>query len=406
MLTQTLPKAEKGYLIESFWKFLIYTELAKSVCDRITAQPIHYQQSDEERELCKFVSENAPIIAQEFSIRLESIVHRLQALDAFESAENQRLRISELLHNNVITKLRSYLGRVLGKKRKVVILVDNLDKAWNQREDLPMLCQLLFGLFEVSRRITADFEKSDHWRKAVNLSLIIFLRSDIFTQILRFIPERDKIYYSRIDWNDPDILLNIVEQRLMNSSDVAIPDQIWVRYFCPTVHSIETKRYLTKFILPRPRDLIYVCKLALVHAVNRRHSIVEEKDIIDAQYQYSQYALQSLEAENGIHIDVLETFLYEFVGAPEIVDTPYILKAMERCGISADKLDEVIRLLCDLTFLGREIESGRFEYLYNEEESGKYQVMARNTAELRGTGREQFRINDAFHSYLEIVKSG
>jgi hypothetical protein len=94
-----------------------------------------------------------------------------------------------------------------------------------------------------------------------------------------------------------------------------------------------------------------------------------------------------------------------FVGAPEIVETSEIMKAMEQCGILTDKLDEVTQLLCELTFLGRKIESNRFEYLYNEEDQGKYQVMARKTTELRGVGKERFRINDAFHSYLEIVRS-
>ena len=270
MLTQALPIAEKGFLIESFWKFLIYTELAKSVCDHLATLPVHYQQSDAEKELCKFVADNAPIIAQEFSIRLESVVRNLQAIGVAGSAETHRLRISELLHSNVISKLRFFLGRVLGKKRRVVILVDNLDKAWNQREDMPTLCNLLSGLLEVSRRIAADFEKSDHWRKAINLSLLIFLRSDIFAQIMRFIPERDKVSYSRITWDDPEILLSVIEQRLLNSSVITSPNQIWSRYFCPTVQGIETRKYLTRFILPRPRDLIYLCKLALVNAVNRR----------------------------------------------------------------------------------------------------------------------------------------
>ncbi len=405
MLRQALPIAEKGFLIESFWKFLIYTELAKSVCDHLATLPVHYQQSDAEKELCKFVADNAPIIAQEFSIRLESVVRKLQVISVAESAETHRLKISELLHSNIISKLRFFLGPVFGKKRRVVILVDNLDKAWNQQGDLPALCNLLFGLLEVSRRIAVDFEKSDHWRKAINLSLLIFLRSDIFAQIVRFIPERDKVYYSRITWDDPEILLSVIEQRLMNSSGIISPNQIWSRYFCPTVKGMETRKYLTRFILPRPRDLIYLCKLALVNAVNRRHLMVEEQDVLDAQYQYSKYALDSLEAENGMRMDILEPLLYEFVGAPEIVDTSEIMKAMEHCGISTNKLDEVIHLLCELTFLGREIESNRFEYLYNEEDQGKYQVMARKTAELRGVGKERLRINDAFHSYLEIVRS-
>ena len=43
MLNQTLPISEKGYLFESFWKYLIYTELAKSVYEDLSRKPIYIQ---------------------------------------------------------------------------------------------------------------------------------------------------------------------------------------------------------------------------------------------------------------------------------------------------------------------------------------------------------------------------
>jgi len=309
-----------------------------------------------------------------------------------------------LLHDKVIARLRSILGKVLQKKNKVAILVDNLDKAWNQRADLSTLCDLLFGLLGVSRRVSRDFERSDHWRRPVNLSLIIFLRSDIFAQVIKSARERDKISYSRIAWDDREVLLRVLEERfLASSSTLAKPNEVWSRYFCVSVKGIPTGEYLTKCILPRPRDLIYLSKTAIAQAVNRRHTRVEEKDILEAQKKYSQYALDSIVVENSIQVEALEALLYEFVGAAEMINRDDILKAMSVCGIPMDKLDEIIELLCDLTFLGREAESGRFEFLYNEEDKGKLQVMARKTAEARPDKSERFRINEAFHAYLEVV---
>lgn len=404
MLQQALPKSEKGYLIESFWKFLIYTELAKSVFEALKSKPPHYQWDDVEEELLIFVEENASIITPNFSIRLESVVSKLQDVSALRSAERQRARISELLHDEVIARLRSMLGKVLEKKNKVVILVDNLDKAWNQREDLSTLCDLLFGLLGVSRRVSWDFKRSDHWRRPVNLSLIIFLRSDIFTQVIKYARERDKIFYSRIAWDNHKVLLRVLEDRfLASSSALAKPNEVWSRYFCTSVKGIPTREYLTTCILPRPRDLIYLSKAAIAQAVNRRHTRVEEEDILEAQKKYSQYALDSLVVENSIQVEALEALLYEFVGAAEVISRDDILQAMKVCGIPMSKLDEVIELLCDLTFLGREVESSRFEFLYNEEYKGKLQVMARKTAEAHADKAERFRINEVFHVYLEIV---
>jgi len=403
MLRQTLPQSEKGYLIESFWKFLIYTEIAKSVYEEMESQPLYYQRDEAEKEMLDFVRENALMITPEFSIRLESIVSKLQDLSALKSGEDQRSRISELLHIKVIGRLRSMLGEVLQKKNKVAILVDNLDKAWQPREDLDTLRDLLFGLLSVSQRIVNDFERSDHRIKAVKLSIIIFLRSDIFTQIIKYAREKDKISYSIITWDDPETLLRVLEERFMASSypQIPSPKEVWSRYFCASVKGIPTRSYLTKYILPRPRDLIYLSKAAIAQAVNRRHAKVEEEDILEAQKKYSQYALDSIVVENSIQVEALEALLYEFVGHEEIIDRNDLLAAMEVCNIRSDKLDDVVELLCNLTFLGREVEKGRFEFLYNEENKTKFQVMARKTAEGCADRMERFRINEPFHAYLE-----
>lgn len=403
MLRQALPESEKGYLVESFWKFLIYTELAKSVYDEMQSKPLYYNWDTAKREFLDFASKNESIITPEFSIRLESIVNRLQDVSGLKSAEDQRARISELLHAQVIAKLRSMLGKVLQKKNRVAILLDNLDKAWKPREELSILSNLLFGLLSVSQRIVQDFERSDHWREAVNLSMIIFLRSDIFAQVIKYARERDKISYSRITWDDPETLIRVLEERFMVSSPVTTPNEVWSRYFCASVNEIPTKSYLTKYILPRPRDLIYLSKVAIAQAVNRRHTKVEAEDILEAQNKYSQYALDSLVVENSIQVEALESLLYEFVGAEEIIDRSFILKAMKVSIITEAKLDEVIDLLCDLAFLGREVETGRFEFQYNEDNKAKFQVMARKTAEQCAVRVERFRINQAFHAYLEIT---
>jgi len=402
MLQQSLSTSEKGFLIESFWKFLIYTELAKSVFEELENKPVHFDYSDEEQSLSSFVSENSSIIIPDFSIRLEAVVNNLKDLSIEKSMADQRAKISELLHDKVIWKLRSVLGKVLEKRNKVIVLIDNLDKAWNQGSDFNTLSRLLLGLMAVSRRIVKDFQKEDRWRRPVNLSLIIFLRSDIFSQIVKYAREKDKISYSRIGWSDPELLLRVLEERVLVSSGVSNPSEVWSKYFCDDVIGVPIKKYLINYIIPRPRYLIYLSRAALELAINRRHTRVEEKDILEAQRKYSQYVLESLLVENSIQIAVLESFLYEFVGASEIADSNFILKAMKNCDIAEDKFDFVIELLCDLTFLGREVDEGRFEFSYNEDEKEKLKAMARKTIEKRKNKTTQFRIHNAFHSYLEI----
>jgi len=403
MLQLTIPKSEKGFLIESFWKFLIYTDIAGNVYESLLTKPAYYEMKPEDNELIKFVEENESMIKASFSIRLETIVKNLQNIESSGIAEKDRIKISELLHNKTIAKLRSILGNILEKKNKVVVIVDNLDKAWGKREDLSPLADLLFGLLNVTNSIASDFEKTDHWRKAFNFSLIIFLRSDIFAQIKKYTREPDKISYSRISWDDPKLLIKIIEERFFTTTSISRPEAMWRRFFCSRIEGLPTKNYLMKSILPRPRDLISITQAAIAQAVNHGHFKVDKDDIMEAKKIYSQAALNSLVSEESTI--PIEDLLYEFIGMEEILSEDDILTAMRRCGLPNNKLDEITELLCDTTFLGMEVEKDRFEFLYNDENKGKYKTMAKKTIESSIIKKARYRINEPFHAYLEIKSS-
>lgn len=407
MLSQQLARSEKGYLVESFWKFLVYTELTKSIYDQILGKPPYYERSESERELCEFVDENSAVITPEFSVRLESAVAQLRKIADLQTAEMQRARISEHLHSGMIPRLRTLLGKAFATKSRVALLIDNLDKAWNQSDNLELLSDLLFGLLSVSGRISQEFQKEDYWRKPVDLSLTLFLRSDIHAAIIRFARERDKLPVRRMTWNDPELLHRVVEVRFVESgADVVRPEQIWERYFPSSVKGVQLFQYLSEVVLPRPRDLIYLIKTALQLAVSRGHLRIEENDIISAEQQYSRFALDSLLVETGSRISRMEDLIYEFAGMPEIITAGQIKAAMDTAGLSAASLSDIIDNLAELTFLGFETGANRFEYMYDEDTKSKLQVMARRLVPENNIGLQRFRIHRAFHSYLEIVPQG
>ncbi|MGH9514045.1 MAG: P-loop ATPase, Sll1717 family [Terriglobales bacterium] len=403
MLAQELPRSEKGYLIESFWKFLLYTELAKSVYEQLLLKPGFYQRTDAETRLFEFVEEYQSVITPEFSVRLDAAVNRLRNLNSSGTAENQRVSISERMHNDMLARLRALLGGTLSDKERVAILVDNLDKAWNQRTDFQMLSELIFGLLSVSGRVAEEFEKESHWRNPVNLSLTLFLRSDIYAAMIRYARERDKLPIRRMTWEDSELLRRVLQERFVSSgADVVRPDGIWDRYFPATVRGVPMQEYLADAALPRPRDLIYLVKTALQFAVNRGHTRIEEKDLIAAEDQYSRFALDSLLVESGTRVPRLDELIYEFVRSTEIITEQDILRAMHALGIPDNSLNDAIETLCEITFLGLEVGPGRFAYLYDEDSTTKITVMARKTATEHQSGLYRYRINKVFHAYLEI----
>ena len=127
--------------MESLWKFLIYTELARSVASELDLKPVHYKRSEEENELGEWVERHAELITSDFTVRLEHAVRELCQIDTSGPRGEQRARVSEILHTSLLAELRTALGKVLERKQRVVILVDNLDKAWTRRDRLDHPCR-------------------------------------------------------------------------------------------------------------------------------------------------------------------------------------------------------------------------------------------------------------------------
>ncbi len=403
LLNMNLSKAEQGYMLESLWKFLIYTELAKSVYTSIQ-ENLYRGWSDNHLEFMKYVNEHEDLIKPDFAARMENAIRKLLIMDTSDSLVKQEAKVSEVLHSGILSHLRESLGLLLEEKEKVCVLIDNLDKSWKRGSDIGQLSDFLFGLLSVSRIITEEFSKIGQKKRRVRLSLIVFLRSDIFSYIIREAGERDKLTYRRLAWTDLNLLQRIIEERFLESSNrVMLPEEVWNKYFVESINTIPTKDYLVQRIIPRPRDIIYLCKASLAHAVNHGHLKIEAEDIAQAENEYSQYAFNSLEAETSAQIEHLEELLYEFAGVNTIVTRQQIEEYCLKVNLNPTLVQKSIDLLCESTFLGLETEKGRFEFVFNEEKSEVVRTLARKVREL--TGVERYQINIPFRSYLDIKDS-
>lgn len=399
ILRAIVTNSEKGHLIESIWEYLIITEIAKQYYESLEAKPLHYQQNEEEEEFYAFVKENKKYIDADFTLRLENIIKNLKDLNSSMSLTDQRLKVSEYLHENIISKLRSYLGKVLNKKEKVTILIDNLDKSWGDNSNWSELSELLFGLLNVTQKITDEFRRKSYKDLNVNLSLIVFLRSDIFSRILSYATERDKLPYKYLHWADSKLLFKIIEHRIDYSTDgISSPKTLWEKYFCKSINNKTLEEFVTDLILPRPRDIVFLFKSALQEATNNENLKVEPSDFLKARYKYSEYALDSLIPENGGRIEEFDSLLYEFAGEKQVISQ----QRLEEILINYDQpIEEIIDILCEMTFLGKEIRENKFEF-YSEKRNKKItDNLARKLAD-KNEGNKRYKINNAFVHYLEI----
>ena len=221
LLSEDWRTAERGFLVESLWKFLIYTELAKCVTESIAARPVHSQPTTEERALSEYVSHHKDVLLSPFSQRLNRAVGQLSGSGALNDIDGQRARISEHLHIEHLGRLRRLLGSALHTRNRVVFLVDNLDHQWQAGTNTQALSTLLLGLLRVTQEIVSDFQRDLEQRRRVNVAMTTFLRSDIFSHLEPLATEQDKWPVRRMTWSDPDLLLRVVDERLSHAGQSA-----------------------------------------------------------------------------------------------------------------------------------------------------------------------------------------
>ena len=391
----------KSYLVESMWKFLIYSELGVVALEAIRRreQVTSVPPIGDEWALVQYMEDPANGLNEEFSVRLEHVVTRLADVAPDSSIGSTRMKISEALHSTVLSTLRKLLGNVLTDKERVAILIDNLDKSWKKGADIEVLSELILGLISSIGRIQDDFKAATRGRQPVRFTAAIFIRSDIFSYVSRAAREPDKIPFSHIDWNDNDLLLRVLEERYVAARQFAVSrKQLWEKLFCPTIKGQETRDYICSNVLSRPRDIVYLCNAAIVNAVNRAHQVVEEQDVIDARKYYSQFALEALLVENGVSIPEIESVLYEFVGGSAIRTEEEVETAVRNSGISKSQGNEVLKHLLRVSFLGRETKPGVFQYS-EVASSWRADVGKR----LLGGQKPNYAIHPAFRPYLEVA---
>jgi hypothetical protein len=393
---------QKGYVIESLWKFMLYTEIARAASQQITQKALWELTDPDAKELIDLLEDETQSFSGDFIIRLEKVVKSLEVLPTVDTDEHFRRGISEALHSGAIARLRSVLGRVLNKKRHVLLLIDNLDKPWTKNADLAQLAEFILGLLTATNRIGEELNRGHKMSAPTKFNSAIFLRSDIFERVSAAAREPDKLAYSRIRWSDPELLLRIIEERYVASHGPdSDPSLLWRKYFCALTRGIATRDYLASRILKRPRDIVFLVKAAVSFAVNRGHDKVEERDILDGEKQYSQYALDSILVENGITVPQLESVLFEFVGAAPIVSEPTAKELIAKAISSKDKIDGVLDHLVRLSFLGVETTEGVFSYSDEPREFTKNRVLSDHLVLNKGMER-RYQINAPFRSYLEV----
>jgi hypothetical protein len=392
---------QRTYAVEALWQYLLVSEVARVLAEQLDQRILPPSPASPEGLLLEFVADPTRGIREDFSVRLEKAVGRASAADLSAGVVDFREGITRALHEGELQELRSLLDRVLTSKDRVCVLIDNLDKAWDRSADLEQLAHLLLGLLTAIRRVSSSFRRGDSRRDPIDISLAVFLRSDIFEKITLVAAEPDKIPVSRLVWHDPEMLLRVIEERYISTHPNGTREDLWERHFVPSIDGKSIREYILERILPRPRDIVQFCTFALSAAVNARHDRIELGDIREAEKFYSQFAFEALLVENGLTIRELEDVLFEFAGATPILDRDWVEDAVTRAGLVEARIPQVVSRLRQLSFLGVETAQDRFSYEEDARDERKLAALARNLEDKRGEAA-RYEIHPAYRPYLEV----
>lgn len=401
-LTSVLSRFEdtskREYFLLNLWNYLLTSEVAMRALAHAEDMPAGIGGDASTAELAETAQQLDIDRDSDMSTRLDDAI--VFAQQVASSGSGDLVSASETLRQRWQAQLLPKLRPVLGAYDRVAVLVDNLDKTWERGVDFENLSRFLLSLLVASGRLQSHFDKAKKGQPAANVSMTVFLRTDIYDVMTQYAREPDKINPQTIRWSDEELLIRVLEERFVANKDTkggVTPESLWTDVFCAEVHSLPARDYLLWRALRRPRDIIFLGNSALTTAINRRHDKVLSQDFAHAEFMYSRFAVEALLVESEAQGFDLEEILFEFAGLDSTVsadDLAEVLSEVENAGALVDWL---IRT----SFLGLETRDGSFVHVEGESEVKKKSKAAARLADRLGRPL-RYRVHPAFRPYLDV----
>jgi len=276
------------------WKNVLLSNLLTCIYSRIVDRN-KIESTPEEKAIVAYYERNQVSLTRSyFAVLSETLLNRAFLFDA-----NSSNAIEQFVAKH-ITPLEKLIKEYFSKSKYVhiVILVDNLDKAWDPKADLNLQSKMILSLLETSDKFQINLV--DKKNNQVVTNSILFLRKDIYEFVLGNAREPDKVttFSHEIEWNSsPESLKSLISRRMIHvlNKDETEVDGIWKEYF--DFGKEDPLAKITNACLARPRDIIYFIGKMFESACNNSRSSVINSDFAYALDNYIRFLYQNLIAE-------------------------------------------------------------------------------------------------------------
>jgi len=284
---------------------------------------------------------------------------------------------------------------------RYAILVDNLDANWGGDTDYATVADILSALIHAAKDLWISWNaETRRARSSAEISILIFLRSDVFRVVLEREREPDKLACETICWRTPQALLQVIERRIAARMDA--PSTNWTELLEGGFAPQEMVSLLARNVLLRPRDIIYYFKRVLYFARMRKAHTLSREDFKDAMAEYSEYALWALSAESQPQVPDMLDLLLRFGDGKAEMDEDQVRSRLLDCGITAEAaMQKTIEFLVESSFLGYGIDKMNYAYPTSPHDADfAHRKAIRNSK--RWNTPPMYKIHRAFHEALSV----
>jgi len=404
LVLDRLDEGSKEHTITAFWEYLFLLEICYKLLEKDRQKYFHdhkirplYEQLKATYNFDSFVTEGdfaERLLKLTSAIETKFIADQNDSKDEFLSRE----RVTEILYQHDLPKLRNDVIEYLQEKGEVWILFDNIDKGWPPHGIEDSDLTILKCLIEALGKLKNQLRKRDVFFRAV-----VFIRNDVYEHLLSSQSDRGKMSKVVIDWVDGDLLREFLRLRLVSKTKardktfyLAWRDMVKAHVF----GGQESSQYFIDRCLMRPRALLEFIRHCKSHAVNLRKSEIDEDDIIHGEIAYSVDLIHYIDLEIRDVYPVVDDLLYSFIGCDRHLTKLDIERRLGEFGIDPNCFVDLLDLLVWYGVFGMAEDIDKEVYIYNVNYDFK---KLKALIGRRGVNDLLYCVNPAFWRGLEIV---
>jgi hypothetical protein len=221
---------------------------------------------------------------------------------------------------------------------------------------------------------------------------------------MRQSPDYGKEMRATLDWNDADLLREMLRLRLVSglNADLNKVDfqTVWHELCASHYRGEETSAYLIDRSLMRPRNLLKIFNHCRGFATNFNRQKIDDSDIEKGLKAYSADLLAELDRELTDVFPEAKDLLYYFLDAPSVISQSQLLGILTSAKIEANSYEKVLDFLLYYGVLG--IHGADQEYFIY---SVNYDLKVLKIRAERDGGATRYILNPAFWPVLGIDES-